>query len=73
MILSPCDEHTLQQLGERLRENTAEAMQARGWAVTASIGGYLIQPGDSLDKLLQKADDAMYQAKAKGRNRLSLA
>lgn len=72
VILSPCDPLTLNQLGERLRNSIAEAMQARGWSVTASIGGYLVQPGDTLDQLLQQADDAMYRAKAEGRNRLNL-
>lgn len=72
VILSPCDPLTLNQLGERLRHSIAEAMQARGWSVTASIGGYLVQPGDTLDQLLQQADDAMYRAKAEGRNRLNL-
>lgn len=73
VILSPCDKNTLDQLGQRLCMSIAEAMQGRGWEVTASIGGYLVQPGDSLDQLLQQADDAMYRAKAEGRNRLNLA
>ncbi|MHA7880278.1 MAG: sensor domain-containing diguanylate cyclase [Saccharospirillum sp.] len=73
VILSPCDATTLAHLGERLRQSITEAMQARDWAVTASIGGYLVRPGDSLDQLLQQADDAMYQAKNEGRNRFSQA
>lgn len=73
VILSPCDKNTLDQLGQRLCMSIAEAMKGRGWEVTASIGGYLVQPGDSLDQLLQQADDAMYRAKAEGRNRLNLA
>ncbi|WP_339805432.1 diguanylate cyclase [uncultured Marinobacter sp.] len=72
VVLSPCDAEALAQLGERLRQSIAEAMQARHWSVTASIGGYLVQPKDSLDNLLRQADGAMYQAKAKGRDRLNL-
>jgi len=39
--------------------------------VTASIGATLFRdPGQSLDYLLKRADDAMYRAKNEGRNRL---
>jgi diguanylate cyclase (GGDEF)-like protein len=39
------------------------------FAVTVSIGLATV-PGPSLDEMLRRADDLLYQAKAKGRNRL---
>jgi diguanylate cyclase (GGDEF)-like protein/PAS domain S-box-containing protein len=39
-------------------------------AVTASIGVTLLQPGDSVDALIARADQAMYAAKQAGRNRV---
>lgn len=38
--------------------------------VTLSIGAALYRPGESLGQLLQRADEALYRAKAGGRNRV---
>lgn len=72
VVVSPADEAVLTRLGERLRSGIAAAMQERGWPITASIGGYMVREEDSIDRVLQQADGAMYQAKAGGRDRLSL-
>lgn len=37
--------------------------------MTISIGGSQAQPGDSIEALIKRADDALYQAKAEGRDR----
>jgi diguanylate cyclase (GGDEF)-like protein/PAS domain S-box-containing protein len=44
-------------------------LDGREVVVTASIGIAIGQPGSSADTLLRQADTAMYQAKARGRNR----
>jgi diguanylate cyclase (GGDEF)-like protein len=38
--------------------------------ITISAGVAVAQPGDTVDTLLQRADDALYQAKNAGRNRV---
>lgn len=70
MLLSPCDDTTLQRIGERLRLSIEKAELPEGRKITVSIGSCLAQPGDKLEKLLKSADDALYTAKASGRNRM---
>jgi diguanylate cyclase len=41
--------------------------------VTLSIGVAAAQPGDALEKLIERADAALYAAKRAGRNRVSVA
>lgn len=38
--------------------------------ITASLGVALAEPGENLESLLTRADDALYQAKRNGRNRV---
>jgi len=40
------------------------------FAVTVSIGITLAQPRDTIDILIARADKAMYEAKAQGKNRV---
>jgi diguanylate cyclase (GGDEF)-like protein/PAS domain S-box-containing protein len=39
-------------------------------AVTLSVGVTLAQPGEDIDALIDRADDAMYDAKARGKDRV---
>ncbi|MDX2220304.1 MAG: diguanylate cyclase [Burkholderiales bacterium] len=64
------------QMLERLRE----AINARDWsdldpalAVTLSVGVTEIRPGDSVESMVKRADEALYAAKKQGRNRVMLA
>lgn len=38
--------------------------------VTVSIGGTLVRPGDTVESIIQRADQLMYQCKSMGRNRI---
>ncbi len=49
-----------------IQENGAELN------VTVSIGACMVQPGDTLDTLIQRADHLMYVSKQKGRNRVTM-
>jgi diguanylate cyclase (GGDEF)-like protein len=53
----------LQKLNRRMRQNH--------WPVTFSIGAVtFLAPPDSLQEMIKRADEAMYSAKASGKNRL---
>ncbi|WP_083755726.1 GGDEF domain-containing protein [Caldicellulosiruptor saccharolyticus] len=41
--------------------------------MTASLGITLAKSGDSVESLLERADQTLYQAKKKGKNRCCLA
>jgi diguanylate cyclase (GGDEF)-like protein len=73
VLVQPADADTLNQIGSRLCRQIAENRQLvseNGEIVplSASIGGHLSQENEALDSLLQHADQALYAAKAAGRN-----
>jgi len=58
-------------LAEHLRATIAGTAILDGWPVTVSIGVSELQPDDSLDRWMRRADGALYQAKKAGRNRVT--
>ncbi len=68
ILLQPADEKTLAQLAERLRSAIANN-PINTISITVSIGGCLSRDGEQIGSLLQNADQALYEAKAQGRNR----
>lgn len=61
------------QIANRIREAIAEnavMVAQKPVACTASIGVASINSGESIDKLLQRSDEALYRAKTLGRNRV---
>ncbi len=63
------------ELLERLRRAASEApftASERDLAVTVSLGG-AVYAGGSMDALIARADDALYEAKARGRDLVVLA
>ena len=62
-----------QGVAERLRKLLADhplRVSGESVSLTASIGVTLLRPGESPDVGLGRADEAMYQAKSQGRNRV---
>ena len=58
-------------VAEHLRQQVARPASAEGMhPVTASLGVAAWQPGDTADTLLRRADQGLYQAKSRGRNRV---
>ncbi|GGC65729.1 sensor domain-containing diguanylate cyclase [Marinobacter halophilus] len=72
VLLSPCDQDTLEQVAGRVCASVEQESQRTGIPVTVSVGGCFCQPGDDLDTLLRNADQALYEAKHKGRNQVCI-
>ena len=75
IFLPGVDAKGAQVVAERLRAAVASrpaALQQGGHALTISLGLTLCVPGDTPDTALHRADQAMYQAKERGRNRVEL-
>ncbi|MDA7085026.1 sensor domain-containing diguanylate cyclase [Pseudomonas sp. SA3-5] len=70
------DQQELLQIAERVRSQLDKTPIITGGvqlSLTLSIGGALARPGETPDAALARADRALYQAKANGRNRVELA
>ncbi|MEO7430928.1 MAG: GGDEF domain-containing protein [Dokdonella sp.] len=67
-------EHAL-RVGERIRRGLRDltANDSAHATQTVSIGAATLQTGEDLAALLKRADEAMYAAKAAGRNRVVFA
>lgn len=72
VLLSPCDTATLEQIANRIRDGVEAESRKTGLPVTVSVGGHLCKPGEDSDTILRLADRALYEAKAKGRNRVCI-
>jgi diguanylate cyclase (GGDEF)-like protein/hemerythrin-like metal-binding protein len=64
------EERGAAQLAEKLRARMAAAEPGPSGAVTGSFGVAELKPGDSIEGLLHRADQALYRAKNGGRNRV---
>ncbi|AJQ96456.1 GGDEF domain-containing protein [Gynuella sunshinyii] len=75
VILSNTGVEQAQVIGKRINESISEGIEAgiHKNPITVSIGAALLQTGMDIEKLLQSADDAMYIAKATGKNKTIIA
>jgi two-component system cell cycle response regulator len=62
-------------VAERLRGRLANTPQVEGGpeSISVSIGLSMLRPGITADALIEQADQALYRAKARGRNRVEVA
>lgn len=70
------DNEVLGMTAEKLRQeigNSEVSPDAPGFRLSVSIGCYLAEPTESIDRMLKAADDALYAAKQAGRNRVVIA
>ena len=73
VLLHDTDAAGAAQLAERLRQHVVLPAEGTMPAVCASLGVAAWQPGDTADSLIARADQALYRAKATGRNRVETA
>lgn len=70
VVLPTANAETALARAETLRHRVHAQPIAAVGAVSASFGVTCVKPQDTLAEVLQRADDALYQAKAAGRNRV---
>ena len=73
ILLPGIDQHEGRNIGQRLRESLEQVPSFYSPigilpGITVSIGLAQMQPSDSLESLIARADSALYQAKQQGRN-----
>ena len=71
LVLSNCEQAAALLQAERLRERVADAEQGEMGRVTVSMGVAELQRGETLANLMERVDQALYQAKHAGRNQVS--
>jgi diguanylate cyclase (GGDEF)-like protein len=73
MVTQDTNTHDAIRTAERLRAMICERVACEDTIVSASFGISLATPSDTLETLVQRADQALYAAKEKGRNRVEVA
>ena len=70
MLYADCDNATAARRAEQIRIALSQTPQSmlEGRSITASFGVTEIQPGDTPETMLRRADRGLLQAKGKGRN-----
>ncbi len=71
VLLPDADRTVAAVVLERIREKAAEAVAAKGWPVTLSMGAVtFVKPDIDVRGMVKRADDLMYLAKKSGKNRI---
>lgn len=72
IVLQEAPLHAAVELAERLRQAVAELpLDAPPQGITCSFGVAQLGPDQSIEQLLKQADQALYQSKHSGRNRVT--
>jgi diguanylate cyclase (GGDEF)-like protein/PAS domain S-box-containing protein len=72
MLLADCDNTTASRRADRIRLALSQVPQPKmnGQTITVSFGATEIQPGDTAETMLRRADRALLMAKENGRNQV---
>lgn len=70
IIIPEADSETLLRLSEKIREICESKIFEDQINLTASFGVTLYRPGELMDEFIARADEALYQAKEQGRNKV---
>jgi len=72
MLCADCDNSTSTRRAEEIRQTLSQTPEPKmeNRSVTASFGVTEIQPGDTAETMLRRADRALLMAKGKGRNQV---
>ena len=71
LLLSEIEEGDALAVAEEVRTRVADARLFGDLQTFVSIGVTGLRAGDSVDAWIRRADDALYQAKSTGRNRVA--
>ena len=73
LLLPGNDAPAAQLLDQRLRQQLPAMARALGFPLNFSTGLATLQPGETLERLMIRADMALYAAKGAGRGQLQIA
>ena len=73
LLLQDVDFRGLETAARHIHQVIRDYLTFSGGEVTCSIGGALLQPGDTWERWLRRADQALYRAKNAGRDTIVLA
>lgn len=73
IVLEDCAQKDAVDLAERIRDRVNAYEDAEVGSLSLSLGLATLAPDEAIDKLIARADSALYDAKRSGRNRLSVA
>ena len=69
ILFSETGSEAAQSVMDRIAEGISHDMHMKGWPVTLSVGLVtFLSPPASVDQMIQRADDLMYEAKNSGKN-----
>ena len=72
LVCPETDFSGIKLLAENLRQLVAGHDFECGWKITISVGATMIQPQDTQDKMIARADKGMYLSKSQGKNACNL-
>jgi diguanylate cyclase (GGDEF)-like protein/PAS domain S-box-containing protein len=73
ILLDDCPQAPAIELGQRIRTRVSAHHDAEVGQITLSLGLATREAGETMDRLIARADAALYEAKRAGRNRLTVA